>query len=158
MAKAPSISPERQLAAFIARYSPEIQTLFKKSRAVMRARLPGAIEFVYDNYNGLVIGYGPSDRPSEALFSIVARPSWVTLCFLLGAKLPDPTRRLNGGGNQVRHMRLAGIKTFEERDVRALMARALETAPEMLRKRKRQLQIRAVSERRLPRRPGRTPE
>jgi len=42
--------------------------------------------------------------------------------------------------------------------VRALMARALETAPEMLRKRKRQLQIRAVSERRLPRRPGRTPE
>src|SRR4029079_15103544 len=41
MAKAPSISPERQLAAFIARYSPEIQTLFKKSRAVMRARLPG---------------------------------------------------------------------------------------------------------------------
>ena len=155
MAKAPTISPERQLAGFISRYSPEMQTLFKKTRGVMRARLPGAIEFVYDNYNGLVIGYGPSERPSEALFSIVARPSWVTLCFLMGARLPDPTRRLSGSGNQVRHMRLAGIKTFEERDVRALMTRALEGAPAMLRKRKRQLQIRAVSERRLPRRPGR---
>ena len=133
-----------------------MQTLFKKTRALMRARLPGATEFVYDNYNGLVIGYGPSDRPSDARFSIVARPSWVTLCFLWGAKLADPTRRLSGSGNQVRHMRLAGIKTFEERDVRALMTRAIEDAPEILRKRKRQLQIRAVSERRLPRRPGRT--
>ena len=150
-----SVTPERQLAAFIARYSSEIQSQFKKARAKMRARLPGAVELVYDNYNGLVIGYGPSDRPSEALFSILATPGWVTLCFLWGAKLPDPTKRLNGGGNQVRHMRLAGPATFEERDVRALMTRALESAPVMLRKRKRQLIIRSVSAKQRPRRPPR---
>ena len=117
--------------------------------------MPGAVELVYDNYNGLVIGYGPSERASEALLSIVARPRWVTLCFLSGATLPDPTHRLSGSGNRVRHMRLSGIQTFDERDVRALMARALESAPQMLRKRKRQLFIRAVSAKQLPRRSAR---
>ena len=28
----------------------------------MRKRIPGGVEFVYDNYNGLVLGYGPTER------------------------------------------------------------------------------------------------
>jgi hypothetical protein len=38
--------------------------------AKMRARLPGAVELVYDNYNALAIGFGPTERTSEAVFSI----------------------------------------------------------------------------------------
>jgi len=41
---------------------------------------------VYDNYNALVIGFGPNDRPSLAIFSIVLFPRWVTLCFLQGGR------------------------------------------------------------------------
>jgi hypothetical protein len=48
----------------------------------MRKLVPGAIEMVYDNYNWLVIGFGPPERPSEAIFSIVLPPGKVTLCFL----------------------------------------------------------------------------
>ena len=47
----------------------------------MRARLPGAIQLVYDNYNALAIGFGPSERSSEAIFSIVLYPRYVTLFF-----------------------------------------------------------------------------
>ena len=43
-------------------------------RAKLRKRLKGALEFVYDNYYSLVIGFGPSERPSEAIFSIVLLP------------------------------------------------------------------------------------
>jgi hypothetical protein len=45
---------------------------------ILRKRIPGAaVEMVYDNYNGLVIGFGPNDKPSLAIFSIVVFPRWV---------------------------------------------------------------------------------
>ena len=37
---------------------------------------------VYDNYNGLVIGFGPSHKPSLAIFSIALFPRRVILFFL----------------------------------------------------------------------------
>ncbi len=55
----------------------------------MRKRLPSAQEMVYDNYNFFVIGYSPTDRPSDAILSITARAGGVGLCSQ-GAKLADP--------------------------------------------------------------------
>jgi len=53
---------EAQLAGFLAKYDPEIEALAREARKRMQARLPGATELVYDNYNALAIGYGPSER------------------------------------------------------------------------------------------------
>ncbi len=94
----------------------------------MRARLPGAVELVYDNYNGLVIGFGPSERASEAPFSIVLYPRWVTLFFLRGAELDDPAHLLKGSGSKVRHIVLAGPEGLSRPAVKALMAQTLERA------------------------------
>src|SRR2546429_9478175 len=121
-------SPAKQLDGFIARYTPEIGAQARAALAKMRERLPGAVEMVYDNYNGLVIGFGPTDRPSEAVFSIVLFPRWVTLCFLQGAKVPDPQKRLRGNGKQVRHIRLDTADDLETPGVRDLLTRALECA------------------------------
>ena len=41
------------------------------ARAKLRKLLPGAIEMVYDNYNALVIGFSPTERPSDAVLSLV---------------------------------------------------------------------------------------
>src|SRR4051812_44242525 len=84
------------LDTFIAKYTPELGAVIRSCLARMRARLPGAIEFVYDNTYALVIGYGPTERPSEALFSIAAYPRHVSLCFLWGATLQDPDGLLAG--------------------------------------------------------------
>jgi len=35
---------------------------------------------VYDNYNGLVIGFGPTERASQGIVSLTIFPRWVTLC------------------------------------------------------------------------------
>ena len=56
--KAPS--PHAQIAGFIAKFTPEIGALIKAVRAKMRKRLPHAVEIVYDNYNFLVFGFGPT--------------------------------------------------------------------------------------------------
>src|SRR6516162_1811158 len=95
-------SPQKQLDGFLAKFTPEISALAKEVLAKMRARLPGAIQMVYDNYCARVIGFSPTERPSDAIFSVVLYPRWVTLCFLQGAEVPDRHGLLKGKGNIVR--------------------------------------------------------
>ncbi len=145
---------EKQLEGFIRRYAPDVEATARATLARMRARLPGAVQMVYDNYNGLVIGFGPSERPSEAVFSIVLYPRWVTLFFLRGASLPDPQGLLRGGGKHVRHIRLEDAATLDRAPVKALMAEALFRAARPLPGRGAgRLVIKSVSPRQRPRRP-----
>src|SRR5262245_30935320 len=97
-------APEEQLADFIAKYTPEIGALARAALTKMRARLPGAIELVYDNYNALAIGFSPTERTSDVIFSIALYPRWVSLFFFPGVDLPDPQKLLKGGGKTVRHI------------------------------------------------------
>jgi hypothetical protein len=121
-------TPERQLASFIAKFAPEMAAFIREARKTMRKRLPHALELVYDNYNFFVIGYGPSERASEAIFSLAAQAKGVSLCFLQGAGLPDPKGLLRGSGNVVRNIRLETVATLDRAEVRALMNTALERA------------------------------
>src|SRR3982751_4563067 len=49
----------RQIASFLAKYDPEIAADARASRSKLSKMVPGGVEFVYDNYNALVFGYGP---------------------------------------------------------------------------------------------------
>jgi Domain of unknown function (DU1801) len=121
----------------------------------MRRRLPTAFEMVYDNYNALVFGFGPSERPSEAIFSIAVYPRYVTVFFLQGATLPDPDHVLNGSGKQVRQLRIGDVADLEKPAVKAIVARALEHADEPMPSTGRgAVIIRAVSAKQRPRRPS----
>lgn len=147
-------SPEDQLDGFLSRYSPEIVSLAKVVLKKMRARLPGAFELVYDNYNALVIGFGPTDRASDAIFSIALYPRWVSLFFLKGAKLDDPGRILKGGGKQVRHLVLEKPSILDRPPVRALMKDALRASPTPIRRSSGgALVIKSISAKKRPRRP-----
>jgi hypothetical protein len=121
-------APETQIAGFLAKYTPEMVASASDARQRMRKRIPGGVEFVYDNYNALVFGFGPTDRPSEAVLSLAIMPRWVTLCFLQGAKLADPKKLLKGGGNIVRNMRLSSPTQLEDPDVESLVSAAIAAA------------------------------
>jgi hypothetical protein len=150
-------SPKRQLDYFLAKYDPAIAAFARRVLAKLRKRLPGAVEMVYDNYNGLVIGFGPNERPSLAIFSIVLFPRWVTLCFLQGAGIPDPQRRLQGEGRVVRHIRLEDFSVLDDPYVQGLMNLALHRAKVPLDPQNRgQLVIKSISAKQRPRKP--TPE
>jgi hypothetical protein len=97
--------------------------------AKLRARFPSAIQMVYDNYIFLVIGFGPSERPSEAIFSIALHARGVGLCFLqAGPQLPDPEKLLKGSGKRVRSIRLESAAVFDRPAVKTLMSHALKLA------------------------------
>ena len=121
-------TPERQLVGFIAKFAPDMASLIRALRRKMRQRLPQALELVYDNYNFFVIGYGPTDKASAAIFSLAAYSKGVNLCFLQGAGLPDPTGLLRGSGSTVRNIKLDDPSTLDQPDVRALMSIAIARA------------------------------
>ena len=101
-----SANAAAQLRTFIAKFSPGDQRRIRAVRRKLRTWFPSANELVYDNYNFFVIGYSPTARPSDTIVSIAAGASGIGLCFIQGAKLPDPKRILRGSGNQTRFVRL----------------------------------------------------
>jgi hypothetical protein len=146
---------EQQLDGFIAKYSPEVAALARAALARLRARLPGAIELVYDNYNALAIGFGPTERTSDAIFSITLWPRWVSLFFLQGAGLPDPHRLLEGSGKVARHLVLEDAEDLDRPAVQELIARGLERARTPLDSTgPSRIVIKSVSARQRPRRPA----
>jgi len=144
---------ERQLTGFVAKFDPKNQALIRAVRRALRRRLPSAFELVYDNYNFFVIGYGPNERPSDAILSIAAGASGVGLCFIRGAALPDPAKVLLGSGKQTRFVRLPSATTLAEPAVAKLIAAAVAQSRVPLPARGRgRLIIRSVSAKQRPRR------
>jgi hypothetical protein len=154
---ATAASPTAQLKAFLSKFSPEIAARGNAILKKMRARYPTALELVYDNYNALAIGFCPSERVSEVIFSIALYPNWINLFFLQGKGLPDPKKLLQGEGNLVRHIRLTSPDTLDDPDVVALMKTAVARAKVPFNANgKHQLIIRAVTAKQRPRRPAKS--
>ncbi|HXO16628.1 MAG TPA: hypothetical protein VN909_00505 [Candidatus Dormibacteraeota bacterium] len=149
----PKSPEEKQLALFIGRFSPEIARLAHGALAVIRDWLPGAVELVYDNAYALVVGFSPTERPSQALFSVVIYPRKVSLCFLRGVHVPDPEGLLSGGGNLVRFVRIEDDRTLRKRGIRALIRAALDDAGNPFEPAQgRRTVVRAISKKQRPRR------
>lgn len=116
---------EARLKEFVAKFSPEHQRMIRAVRKRLQQRFKGANELVYDNYNFFVIGYSPTERPSDTIVSMACGSNGVGLCFIHGAKLPDPTGILSGSGNQTRFIHLDTADLLGRADVEALIAEAI---------------------------------
>jgi len=150
-----SQSPEEQLASFIANFTPEIAALTHSVLAVMRKRYPTALELVYDNYNALAIGFSPTERASDGIFSIALYPRWVSLFFLQARGLPDPEKLLKGSGNVAKHIVLPSAAMLDQKAVRDLMLEAESRARVPFDpKGKYRLIIKSISAKQRPRRPA----
>jgi len=147
-------SAKEQLDRFLDAFTPEIAAFARVALVKMRKRLPNAVEMIYDNYNALACGFGPTEKTSEAIFSIAVYPKNVNLFFLQGAALSDPKGLLQGEGNVVRYIRLEDEKTLDRADVKAMMAAALKMAKvPMDKKAEYKLVIKSVSAKQRARRP-----
>lgn len=151
----PTASARTQVAGFIARFDPAVAKLARAARAKLRKRFPTALELVYDNYNALAIGYGPTDRTSDAFLSLAIYARGVNLYFLYGATLPDPDGLLEGNGTRGRFVRLERAAQLDEVKVASLVTRAAERARVPLAPRGRgQTIVKSVSAKQRPRRPA----
>jgi hypothetical protein len=119
---------QTQLDGFVDKFTPEVAKLTRALLAKAKARIPGAQILVYDNYNALAIGFGPTEKAGQAILSLAVMPRWVTLCFLWGVRLSDPRKLLKGSGSRVRHVRLLTEEAFDDPRIDALIAEALSAA------------------------------
>jgi hypothetical protein len=145
---------DTDLAGFIDKFAPDMQELIRGCRLKMRASFPDVVELVYDNYNYLVIGFSPTGRPSQSIFSLAAQKRGLNLCFLQRAsELPDPTSILRGQGNTVRNLRLNAPADLDRPDVRDLIDAELRLAAVLMEAAiGPKLIIRSVSAKQRPRR------
>ena len=122
------MSAEEQLDGFLARFTPAVEADARAALAHMRARIPGAVQLVYDNYNALAIAFGANEKLSGVVFSVALYPRWVSLFFSGGPYLDDPLGLLKGEGNTVRHIVLKDAAVLTSPGVEALIAQALDRA------------------------------
>ena len=147
------MTADAQLRQFIAKFDPQQQTLLRAARRALRRRLPAANELVYDNYNFFVIGYSPTERPSDTIVSLTGGAGGLGLCFIYGAKLKDPKKILLGSGNQTRFIRLPTVDVLARPEVESLLSEAIATARAPLPQRGcGKLIIRSISAKQRPRR------
>jgi hypothetical protein len=148
-----SADAETQLDSFIDKFDPKHQAVIRSVRKLLRKRFPTANEIVYDNYNFFVIGYSPTERPSDTIVSIAGAANGIGLSFYHGATLPDPQKLLQGSGNQNRFLRLPSAEVLEQPEVAALIDAAVEQARAPLPKNgKGKLIIQSIAEKQKPRR------
>jgi Domain of unknown function (DU1801) len=144
---------EKQLKRFIDKFEPKNQALIRAVRKIFRKRLLTANELVWDNYNFFVIGYSPTERPSDTFFSIAAGANGVGLSFYRGATLPDPHGILLGSGSQNRFIRIESLQTLANPHVDDLISAAIAQGQAPLRATGRgRLIIRSISAKQRPRR------
>jgi hypothetical protein len=144
---------EKQLGEFIGKFEPTQQRLINAVRKELRRRFPSAHELVYDNYNFFVIGYSPTERPSDSIVSMAAAANGIGLCFIRGASLPDPKKVLLGSGKQTRFIRLESAGVLKRPEVEVLLASAASKAEVPLEAKGRgKLIIKSVSAKQRPRR------
>jgi hypothetical protein len=147
-------SPTKQVAGFIAKFDPAVAKLTRSARSILRKRFPTAIELVYDNYNALAIGYSPTERTSDVLFSLAVYPRWVDLYFMYGRSLPDPDKLLQGSGKQGAFVRLDDLSVLDRPPVKSLLAEAVDNSDVSLPQRgKGYTVVKSISAKQRPRRP-----
>src|SRR4051812_33700126 len=148
-----SDNAEHQVRTFIAKFDAANQKLIKACRKSLRKRFPSANELVYDNYNFFVIGYCPTERPTDSIVSLAAGASGVGLAFpYCGTKLRDPHKILQGSGSQNRFIRLPSADILTRPQVQDLIEQAEGLCKSSAKGIKRRVIIRSVSAKQRPRR------
>lgn len=111
------------LDAFLATCALDVRDLARRSRDLIRAVMPDAIEQF--DAPARLIAYG-TDRTYRGLIcGIALQKSYVNLMFARGAALPNPAGLLTGTGKRVRHVKIQRPEDLASPALRALLEAAV---------------------------------
>jgi hypothetical protein len=136
--------PLHELLEFLQPYGPDITKLALAARATILREEP-ATELIYDAYNAVTTAFSFSDRLSDAFCHVAVYTTYVNIGFMAGARLPDPSRRLEGSGRLIRHVRIRSENDLRDPAVRALIRAAIARGrEEMVGEPRRPSNVRAI--------------
>ena len=120
--------PPLELIRFLKPYDRETQQLALSLRSLVLEEMAPCHENIYDAYNAVAIGYGPTDRLKDGVFHIAVYARHVNLGFNHGAALDDPLGILKGTGKQIRHITIKTQADLERPEIRSYIRRARKLA------------------------------
>jgi len=112
--------------AFLSAFSPGVQALAHRLRAMVLAALPTALEQV--DLPAKLLAYGWAATYKATICVIMPLKAGVNLGFPFGAELPDPAGLLTGTGKRARHVRLTHPAELEQPALRALIDASADLA------------------------------
>jgi len=119
-----SLRPPRALLGFLKPYDRAIRDLALAVRAFVLQDMTPCYEYIYDAYNAVALGYGPTDRYQDGVCHIAVYARHVNLGFNQGATLDDPNGLLRGTGKAVRHITIKAASDLDQPELRAYLRRA----------------------------------
>jgi hypothetical protein len=113
-----------ELELFLMSYSPMVQALALKLRALIREVMPETIEQL--DASAHLIGYGLDRSYKGLICGITLHKAHINLMFARGTELPDSEGLLVGTGKQARHVTIRQEVELENPGVRRLLVAALQ--------------------------------
>src|SRR5581483_9057562 len=113
-----------ELEQFLTPYSPIVQALALKLRALIREIMPETIEQLDPSAH--LIGYGLDRTYKGLICGITLHKVHINLMFASGTELPDAEGLLAGTGKRARHVTIRQEADLERPGVRILLVAALQ--------------------------------
>jgi uncharacterized protein DUF1801 len=121
-------TPPKELKKFLRPYPTAVQELALQLRQIVLEELGPCHENIYDAYNAVAVGYGPTDRMKDGICHIAVYARHVNLGFNHGTALPDPRGILQGTGKWTRHITLESPADLVRPEIRAFLRAARKHA------------------------------
>jgi len=118
-----------ELEQFLTPYSPMVQALVLKLRALIREVMPETIEQL--DLPAHLIGYGLDRTYKGLICGITLHKAHINLMFARGTELPDPEDLLVGTGKRARHVTIRQEADLERPGVRTLLVAARQRHHEL---------------------------
>ncbi|MGH9662743.1 MAG: MmcQ/YjbR family DNA-binding protein [Bryobacteraceae bacterium] len=123
-----SESPPKALLEFLKPYDRATRELALAVRAVVLEELAPCCENIYDAYNAVAIGYGPTVRLKDGICHVAVYSRHVNLGFNRGAEMVDPDGLLQGSGKRARHIAIRTRADLDRPAIRKYLRRARKMA------------------------------
>jgi hypothetical protein len=103
-----------KLVEWLGPYPAFVQELVLAIRDEAVSRAPDATEIVADGWNAVAVGLSYTHTHVKGFIYIAACSDHVNLGFTYGASFDDPKGRLQGSGNQSRHMKVRSMSDLDD--------------------------------------------
>jgi Domain of unknown function (DU1801) len=116
--------PTKELIGFLESYDQSVRELALALREFVLEEVSPCHEYIYDAYNAVAMGFGPTERLKDGICHIAVYAKHVNLGFNRGATLDDPEGLLVGSGKWTRHITISGIADLARPEIRVYLRRA----------------------------------
>jgi hypothetical protein len=110
--------------------SPELREVAHGARRLLGEVMPGVTEVPWARQRVAGYGVGPK-KMSEHFCYIAPQSSHVSLGFMYGAELTDPSALLQGTGKLLRHVKLRSVGDVRRPELRILVEAASRHLPRL---------------------------